>query len=292
VSTLSSLSCTPVYHTTGSDESANKVVLVKPCQVLKTEWNNVEEVKGFHPFLHSLPDELGSFPKLLGVKTALELGHIQIVLEGAYKASEGTELNVNTDNHVKLAIAMLEKFLTPYQQKFGNAGPLLSPFYLPDSENKLRPSKQLVYSDGINYWGDITLDLKDTPYYHFDIKVADYKIDAPVLCNMLPEEVRPIGLSTVCKQVVLASSQEVTASEVAKKLKATLKFEDIPEGIVSFINRFVSKQENEIDLKQAVRCFLATIEIITVQALRIRIVLTEFGEEIGKKCNSTYKKGQ
>ena len=284
VGNLPSLPCIPVYHTTGNEANANKVVLVKPCQVVHADWNKPAEVTNFHPFLHCLPEDLKPFPDLLkdiGVKISLELNHIQIVLKMAYEASEDTELDINTEKCVKQAIKMLVKLLQPYQHRLNDAGPMLSPLYLPDSENKLRESKSLVYGDSINYWGDITLDLEDVPYFHLDMKTADYKIDAPVLCGLLPEVVRPIGLSTLCKQEVLNSSKQVANSEVAEQLIATLEIEEIPPGIVSFLNRVVGKQENEGDLKEVVRSFFATIEVVTFRDLRIRIVLTESNKPIG-----------
>ena len=288
LASLASLPCMPVYDRTGSDADINKVVLVKPCQVVHAEWNEAQ-VKKFHPLLHCLPNELNSIPdvlKHLGIKASLELHHIQIVLEGAYEASKDFELDINTEKRVKLAIQYLQKFLEPYQHELDKAGPLLSPLYLPDSENKLRPSKSLVYGDSINYWGEITLDLKGVPYFHFDIKVADYEVDAPVFCNMLPEVVGPIGLSTVCKQMVLDSSKEVANSKVAEQLLATVKFEEIPAGIVSFLNRFVGKQDNERDLKEVLRRFFSTIEVVTVEDLRIQIALIEFRKTIGTKNTS------
>ena len=283
VGNLPSLPCIPVYHTTGRDANAIKVVLVKPCQVVHAGWNK-SEVTNFHPFLHCLPEDLNAFPDLLkeiGVKSSLELNHIQILLKLAHEASEDSELDMNTDKCVKQAIKMLVKLLQPYQHRLNDAGTILSPLYLPDAETKLRQSKSLVYGDSINYWGDVTLDLEEVPLFHFDIKTADYSIDAPVLCGLLPEVVRPIGLSTVCKQEVLDSSKQVANSEVAEQFIETLEIEEIPAGIVLFLNRYIGKQENENDLKEVVRRFFATIEVITFEELRIQIMLTESNKAIG-----------
>jgi sacsin len=281
---LKSLPCIPVYHSTGRDANESRIVLVKPCQVVHCQWS-VFRVKKFHPYLHCLPEELNSYANLLqlvGVKDKLELHHMQIVLERAYEASEDCELDVNTDICVKLVIKTLDDLLKPYQHKLGDAGPLISPLYLPDSENKLKPSKSLLYGDTINFWGRTQLDLSDVPYFYFDIKTAHYTIDAKGLCDLLPDIVRPIGMSTLCKQVVSTSSQlESEDSEVASQLMKSVQFEEIPAGIVSFLSRVIGKQDNSDDLKAVVRSYLDQIEVITVDGLRVDIILIESNKSIG-----------
>ena len=262
-------------------QDVNKVVLVNPHQVVHAEWNK-SQVEQFYPFLHCLPDKLQPLPSLfqaIGIKSFLEPCHIQIVLEKVYEATAGAEIDTNAELMIKRALYVLENFFKVSPSSIDLESH--SPLYLPDSKNIMRPSKSLLYADTINYWGDMTLDLRDVPYFYFDIKTADYNIDAPVLSGLLPEVVRPIGLSTVCKQEVLDSSKKVASSDLAQQLMTTLKIEEIPEGIVSFLNRFVGKQENESDLKEVVRCFFAKIEVMTVEDLSILIVLKESSKPIG-----------
>ena len=273
---LRSLPCVPVYHTTAQDASRNSMVLVKPCQVVM--WEN-SEVRKFHPFLHCLPEDLHDVLRQIGVKGSLELCHMQVVLEGVYKQSEGEQLDMNTEECVKLCVKRLEGFL---KNKQSDSEEVISPLYLPDSESKMKLSKSLLYGDTINYFKKIELDLKNVPhYFHFNIEVVDYKVKAISLCRLLPDSVRPIGLSTVCKQQMQDSSQRTKHSKVAQQLLETVHIPDIPAAIVLFLNMYIGNQENEDDLKELVKSFLGKIEVVTVNALKIQILLKEDNQVIG-----------
>ena len=279
-SQLKTLPCIPVFHTTSKSSDKNKrVVLVKPSQVLHAQWN-VEEVETFHPFLHCLPDEFSCLADILqtiGVREHIELCHIEVVLELAYNASESSELDVNTDKCVRQAIIVLEKLL----QRKNTSTKLLS-LYLPDSENKLRPSKSLLYGDTSNYWRELELNLVDVPYFHFNIRAVDYQVEARDLCRILPDEVKPIGLSKVCKQQIMGSVRLSSSnSEVAETLIKTLTIPEISHGVVHFVNMFLGKQQNEKDLKIIVGSYLRKIEVITVEDLKLELVLTESNKSIG-----------
>ena len=280
-SQLKTLPCIPVFHTTSksSDRNKSRVVLVKPSQVLHARWN-VEEVETFHPFLHCLPDEFSSLSHILlaiGVKRDIELCHIEVVLELAYNASESSELDLNTSKCVRQAIIVLEKLL---QRQ--NTNTKLSSLYLPDSENKLRPSKSLLYGDTSNYWHELELNLVDVPYFHFNIRAVHHQVEARDLCRLLPDEVKPIGLSKVCKQQIMGSDQLSSSnSEVAETLIKTLSIPEISHSVVCFVNMFLGKQQNEKDLKILVGSYLRKIEVITVQDLKMELVLTKSNKTIG-----------
>ena len=294
-SILQSLPCIPVYHTTGRDASVNCLVLVKPCQVLHATWID-SEVKKFHPFLHCLPKELHFISQLLkdiGVKISLELSHIQVVLKMAYEATADSELDINTQNCVKLAIGMLDELLKPYQQNLDDAAALLSPLYLPDSENKLKPSKSLLYGDTIDYWGNIELDLKGTPYFHFDIKLADYKCNPHDLCRLLPESVRPIGLSTVIKQKMVCKPQITENSDFARQLLESIKLSIVPKAIGLFISKYTDNEKLEHALIERAKKYLDAIEVTTVSDLKTQIFLKESGKLVGSMTkNFQYTPGK
>ena len=288
LSNLQSLPCIPVYNTTAREhQSENSTVLVKPCCVVDAQWLSTKEsVKRFHPFLHCLPDKkFQSIQPLLqsiGVKGELELCHIQMVLEEAYKASEEVELDVNTEKSVIAAIQKMEDFLKQLSiMDRESAGKVLSPLYLPDADSKLKPAKLLLYGDTPNYWNKMVLDLSDVPYYHFNITSADYKVSALDICRLLPNLVRPIGLSTVCRQELLEESTQTEDSEVAIQLMKTIELPDIPEGIVSFISRYIQKQEHEDQLKELVQNYFEKIDVVTIADLKTKIILTNSRKCIG-----------
>ena len=251
--------------------------------MLLATWNkdDVREVSSLSPLsprrsLHSISEIL----QLIGVKNDLELRHIQVVLEQAHTASNEDVLDINTENCVKLTIEKLASFLN-VKPKPPNAGNELSPLYLPDSSSVLRPSKSLLYADALNYWGDFQVDLSNVPYSYFNITIAEYKIGATNFCRLLPDSVRPIGLSTVCRQQVSDSTVPTSESQVAKQLTKTLAYPEIPDGIVLFVNRFLGKQNNEEELKDLIGSYLKRIEIVTVENLELEIVMTEYNVHIG-----------
>ena len=289
VSKLKSLPCLPVYNTTSREAACERsLVLVKPCQVVNAKYGSYD-VKKFHPFLHCLPEKLNlphSILEAIDVKRSLELCHVKIVLQSIFEASGGAELDMNTDKCVTFAIEKLEKFLETLRKETSDAEfsesatEVLSPLYLPDSENKMRPSKSLLFGDKSNYWGEIIdLDLSDIDYFHFNITAAKYRCSATDLCHLLPDSVRPVGLSTVCKQVVMDSCPKAVESEVALQFMQTIEIPDIPEAIVGVINKTVSKQGDEDDLKVLVRTYLSKIEVVTINGLKFEII-----HEASNKC--------
>ena len=222
VSKLKSLPCLPVYNTITREASCeasceSSLVLVKPCQVVNVKHGSYD-VKLLHPFLHCLPEKLNSLHNILeavGVKRSLELCHVQIVLQSIFEASGGAELDMNTDKCVIFAIEKLAKFLEDLRKKTSDtefsksATEVLSPLYLPDSDNKMRLSKSLLFVDNL---GELDLNLSDSEYFHFNITAAKYKYSAIDLCRLLPDSVRPVRLSAVCKQVVMVSCPKLEPS--------------------------------------------------------------------------------
>ena len=285
---LQDLPCIPVHHTTSIvDQTDKKMVLVKPSSVLHSSWCG-SDVTAFHPFLHCLPCDLESVGKLLqllGVKKKLELCHIQVTLESAFKASEENELEMNTDKVVKEAIEKLHEFLLHlFRNEPGKKESIvaaLTPLYLPDSENVLKPSKSLLYGDIQSYLGDIELDLSDVPYFHFKLSRSDHRFTALDICRVLPESVKPIGLSVVCEQQVQKGTQKDDQSEMALQLMDTMEISEIPSGIVSMVSRIVHKPDNEEDLKELVRSYLSRIEVVTVKDLKLNIVMKDSRKCIG-----------
>ena len=281
-SQLNSLPCVPVCSTIGPQEKSKTFVLVKPCQVIHEQWDK-SSVQQFHPFLHCLPDvtELHSCTNLLkaiGVMPSLEPHHIQIVLEGAHQVSEGAELDPNIKMCVKRAIKFLSEKLSQVETTSGGE---LSPLYLPDTENILRDTKSLLYGDTINYGKKLNLDLQDVPYHHFNIKTSDYNAEAAKFCRLLPDSVRPLGMSSICKQVVLEPLDITEPSDVAEQLTNVLKLEELSTGVVRFLDKYFGNQENEDHLKELVTEYLCKIEVLTVVGLKVTIVLSELGKQIG-----------
>ena len=246
--------------------------------MVNAQWMKVEEITQYHPFLHCLPDDFLSIPKLLqaiGVKSRLELSHIQSILESIFRASEGNSLTVNSENCVKQAIHDLDGLLKAPLNS--DSAKELFPLYLPNSRNILKDSKTLLYADNTSYRG-IQLDLKNLPYSEFNITPKNYKHSALDICRALPNSVQPIGLSTVCKQVVLdddPSNKTYSDFALAEQLKKTFTIPEMAEGIVSLFDIIVKKQQNNNDLKEFVKGYLSKIDVVTVKKVKYQIIFKE-----------------
>ena len=73
-----------------------------------------ESAIDYHPFLHQLPHEfnyLSNLLKRIGVTNDLNLKHMQIVLESAYKCTEGKQMDPNTNQCVLKALKFIYKTL-------------------------------------------------------------------------------------------------------------------------------------------------------------------------------------
>ena len=291
IAKVQSLPCIPVSaekasvrkasNTVTSQKIEMKVVLVKPCCVVIAE-----DVSDYHPYLHKLPTKLQGLRILerIGVKEKLGMSHMQIVLEAIYSASEGAELNPNTSECVAESLKLLNKFLKLKQEtNILEYECYLTPLYLPDIDDIMRPSKSLLYADSSSYLGVFELNLITVEhYFHFNLSKEDYKFDTHHFCKLLPKSVRPVGLSEACTQRKQKECKHVKESKIASQLMKVLQMKEIPEAIIRVIIRqSIAEQENEDDLKERITLFLTGIKILTAENLCSEIILKEGSVCIG-----------
>ena len=278
ISALAKLSCIPV-HSDLFEKDSKQVVLVKPSCVLR--YNS--DAERYHPFLHKIPEELlrvSNLMEKLEIKHQVGLHHLQIVLEKVFISSQGLRLDPNTKQSVIKAMEDLKNLLPRKGQGDKSSG-ILSPLYLPDTEGRLKLSTDLLYGDTYNYFGHMKLTLTDTQYSHFDITEEMYGVDASELCHLLPEQVRPLGMSLVCKQVLDEDSDIVEDSELAIRLGKSIQHESQPLAIVKVAKKHNIADTNDGDLKSTVSTFLSSLRIITVRNLKTDIKLIDSDTLIG-----------
>ena len=281
--TISSLSCIPVYAEIDKKDK-KKVVLVEPRCVLISE-----SCTQFQPFLHTLPTELSplsTFLKSIGMDFGINLCHLRIVMEEAFKNSEGLPLDPNTQQCVKCAIVNITKLMN-VPNTSDDSAKYLTPLYLPDTENVLKLSTSLLYGDTPSYSVCIKVDLTGTTYSHFDILQEDYDgFSALDVCRLLPLQVRPLRMSKNCKQLPNEECYPTDSSETALKLEKSFEDESNALAIVKFLDRFVAKQNHEENLKEHIGCILSYIRVLTIPNLEANIVLNDSEKVIGRiKCD-------
>ena len=110
VDELKSLPCIPVYAMT-DEEGGQFPVLVNPnCVVFRP----ILMTQPYYPFIHSVQRPLyraKEFLERLGVSNSLDLKHMQIVLESAFKSMGSLELDPNTRTVVSSAMQKIESLL-------------------------------------------------------------------------------------------------------------------------------------------------------------------------------------
>ena len=253
---LSSLECVPV-HSMPQITSKWQLVLVKPCYVVTCK------VEKFHPYLHKLPDDLmGVFPLLmkLGVKTAIDLTHIQVILQTAYEQAEDEKLEANTQMCVIESLKYLKELL--YDKKVETnetTEEALTPLYLPGVDGKLHLSTSLMYGDTSDYRGHMKLDLQETSFAQLHIRTNDYNFTASDLCNVIPEKIRPKKMSQLCEQNIISSQDEVSDTPVTSKIKQTLKVNLLSKATLKVIAYYTKDDGIAEKVRPTIDAFLSSI---------------------------------
>ena len=284
--TVNNLPCIPVYCYC-PNEDKKKMVLVKPSSVLSYGCS----IKEYYPYLHCIPVELKDLMSLLaeiGVKSSLEPHHVQIVLEKIFHHSDGAELDPNAKECVKKAVQFLYPRLATLTQ---NAAETLTPLYLPDVNNELKLSTEMLCCDTPSYFGHMKLNLSDTPYSHFDIIEDSYGVAALDLCRLLPEGVRPFGMSMKCKQVPDEECASVDHTDTSSSIERMLQ-ESNPLAIVKAYKKFIPNETNIEDLECLVEDFFSSLEVVAKHNLQAQIVLRESGKMIGHMKSDFYLESQ
>ena len=280
LSPLKDLSCIPVYATSRhSFASRDRAVLVKPSLALSTG-----DIGEYFPFLHHIPEELFAVHPVLGkigVKSSLELGHMRIALEAAFKCSEQGQLKleVNTKRVVQKVIkclfTLLKEQKASRKSRVEDVEAALNPLYLPSEKGTLVHTLSLLYCDSYNY-RNCTLNLKDTGFSLLHLTTSD-QCEVQGLeeefCVYLPKSIRPKGLSQCCKQVVPDSCTEADNSSAATSLQTTLRLHNFPQAILAAIKHVTGDEQLCRCLEPIITQFLQSIRIVAVQNLQTDIIL-------------------
>ena len=276
---LSSLPCVPVPSTPQAERKW-QLVLVKPCYVV------MSEVEGFHPYLHRLPNELmcvSPLMKNIGVRSSVDLSHIQAILHSAHDQAKGEKMDVNTIKCVNLAIKFLNDLLIAAKKKSSSTHDIeriLSPLYLPNREGKLHLSTSLMYSDTSAYRIQLHLNLQDAPYTQLHITSRNYT--ASDLCSALPVGIRPKKMSEVCEQeVVSLGDDKVHDTPVISKIKKTFQMKLIPVAALAIIEHYMKDKGSRELLKPFIETFMSNFKVITKKNLKTVVKIQESGKQIG-----------
>ena len=289
VTVLKQIACIPVPASLDPLLYPN-TVLVRPQSVVACS------ALEYHPFLHKLPIEFECVMEVLEkmeVRRQLDLKHMQILLESAYKCTEGGEMDINTGECVVHAIKFIHKTLKTRREDESqneqtrdlqrNSQEKLSPLYLPSKNGSLVLSTDLLYHDK-PYFRSKTLDLGSTAYSELDMPYAKYNIYDADFCELLPVTVRPRGVSDLCTLKLANDCVKCDHSALANSLLTTLKLSMLPKALTIVVKqRFPKDKKISQDLLPSMNALLNNIDVITYSSLKLEILLKETGMIIGKR---------
>lgn len=272
---LSQIPCIPVYCDLLNNEK-EKMVLVEPSCVIAQS----ESVKQFHSYLHHLPSEFKNCLSLLekiGVCCTLKLRHIQSLLQTVFTVRQGKKLvNPNVMESVKKALIELKHLLAAGSDMDYAS---LTPLYLPNSSDELTLSTNMIYGDTHQYLEVMEIDLSGTKYSHFNITKEKYGIDAEHLCRILPDAVKPLKMSIVCKKLSRDCIPIAHSEALVKPIRSIL-CETNASVIYKLFNKFFTVEEFDDALEDILKNFFSSLDIITMKELNTQLVMRQSNKVI------------
>ena len=286
---LCKIPCIPVPAQKNAVDNKH-VVLVKPGQVMLSC-----EAKEYHPFLHQIPHVLTGSTQLLeliGVKSSVELSHLQLVLELAHEQLKDSCIDPNTLKIVGFTIHQIYTKLNSSQlvRRIGDSDVVkqLKPLYLPGHDDKLHDSQVLMYPDTFSYKNcrlhHQSCD-RDASYYQFKPPVSD-SVDtytfADAFCCLLPLQVRPRPMSQICIQRLSPHCTPLDEScdiDVATRLKRAFSLDEFPEACLKVVEHVTGTQRD----RRLATLFkkLHEMQVCTINNLEVDVVLQETDTSIG-----------
>ena len=277
---LKALPCIPVHALTDKWGSQYPVLVHPRCVVFRPQ----KETQNFYPFIHSANRLLYNAKEvleLLGVKNSVELVHMQIVLQSAYKVAEGMELDHNTKDVVSFAVKEIFSLLQKNKTERFRMGEAvltekLKPLYLSGVDKRMHSVDSLVYCS--RYKQKYNLDgtglfLLWTPK-KLDIYPKDF-------CELLPEAIRPKSLSQLCIRKISTSCKKCkNTPPVAHTIERQLRLQNLPQAMSIVIKSYangppeVQEKISEIFMEH-LEHFFYSIKVHCMENLMIDVFLRD-----------------
>ena len=279
VSELKALPCVPVYAISTQEPAdvGQYPVLIKPhCVVLRPK----EDTQPYYPFIHSAPEILYRVKDLmgkLGIQDSLQLKHMQVVLETAYKTAGSMELEPNTRNVVKYAVHEIQSLLKRNnKEKRGEEALIeqLDPLYLSGTDKRMHHVDSLVYVRGKRH---TNFHLDDTGLY---LLWTPAGVFPESFCELLPKALRPRPLRQLCINKVSAACKTCEKSPRVTAVESTLRLVNLTQAMCLVVNSvargaFSDSAQERIDdvFSEHIARFLNSLEVFCVENLKIHMIL-------------------
>ena len=211
---LCNIPCIPVSAIKSQETVIYQPVLVKPIQVVRYI---PDDCSHLFPYLHKVPEFLVGcqYLKVLGITDNIEIKTLQYLLETMREQLCNSKLDLNHEMIVREAVIKMHGLL-----KNESLSPAkvqdISPLYYPNNKGFLVDSTTLIFVDSSRYQTD-KYNFSELPFSLFQLPpqathsatktiCSSYdtsSVPCNVLCLQLPKNVRPHGLSLICREELI-----------------------------------------------------------------------------------------
>ena len=287
---LQTVPCIPVsaIKTMNPLTVIHQPVLVKPLQVVRYI---PDDCSHLFPYLHIVPNFFVRYHNLkaLGVFNNITVKTIQYLLQTIYEHFSNRKLDPNCATTVREAVIKMHHLLLNMKCSIED----ISPLYYPNSKGCLVESTGLVFVDSARYRTD-KYDFSGLLYSLFQLphlarmtsssgRSTLEGIHDNDICLQLPKEVRPYGLSLICREELLNST-------VARENKSPLYLHFIKlKSIAPTLQELLPKillayfKHQAVELDESAKHFTATlvesfitrVKVITIKDLKSKVLVND-----------------
>ncbi|XP_019853193.1 PREDICTED: sacsin-like [Amphimedon queenslandica] len=298
---LFTIPCIPVSADNSKNNVVSQPVLVKPVQVVR-HISSAQDSENLFPYIISLPpfmEEFGINLPLIGISETISLKALQHLLEQL----KGRHLNSDESIKVREALLILYELCKEDSRDEDVIAKELSPLYLPNDEGHMKLSTELLFID-LKRYAKSRLDLAKSSYSLFQLPTVvlpssqKNSIPEKKICLTLPEEVRPHGLSLVCKEELVSTSnlmiecshltdyfqnlkslvpslQLVLPKVISAHLKtfgsSTVKDTEINEVVSTLSNKYIT--ETKVVVKEDLRCHIKLADEMLIGTINVPFLI-------------------
>ncbi|KAK2153631.1 hypothetical protein LSH36_291g08049 [Paralvinella palmiformis] len=246
---------------------------VKPKQVVM----NLYEEDQIIPYLYKAPIELGEFKSLflhLGATLNVTADQYALVLESIYATTGGAKLHPNEMTTAFKAVHELFTLLEKHPDEPLNTDVL----FLPSTSGRLVQSTLLVFNDEPSYTDRIRKF--DKPFL---VDLTECKLKArnfEDLIHLLPQQLRPIMLTTLVKEVLDSSTGQVYDFGITEKLRHQLNSRAFSNGVIRLIRHEHRRSGHKVKkaVTEKIQEDLTKVNVIAID--RVITYLTYHGAKI------------
>ena len=294
---LRTVPCIPVSAIKSQNTTViHQPVLVKPIQVVRYI---PDDCSHLFPYLHMVPDFLVGcqYLKVLGITDDIEIKTLQYLLETMHEQLCNKSLDPNHKITVREAVLKMHSLLkneslSPAKVKD------ISPLYYPNNKGLLVDSTSLVFVDSSRYQTD-KYNFSEAPFSLFQLppqathsatKIINFfssydtsNVPCKILCLQLPKDVRPHGLSLICREELVDHKAAESNSPLQlhfSKLKsiAPALNELMPKIIVAYYRHHAVQVDESIATKFSktlVEHFINAVKLIVINDLKSKVIIND-----------------